>query len=226
MVNHHPSDLLIMQFSAGQLPNALGIMVACHIENCTVCRQRGLHYESVGGELLESVTPEPVDSGVLNRLLSELDHPVAETAHSGAPAYLPTGANPQIPRPLQRFLTEVPAQDAQWYESLPWSGFSQSIQEYLLPISDSQYTAKLYKIAAGKELPEHTHRGNEYTLVMSGAFADKSGDYRAGDFVLADQDTIHQPKAHQNKDCICFAVMDAPLKFTGFWGRMLNPFMR
>jgi len=29
-----------------------------------------------------------------------------------------------------------------------------------------------------------------------------------------------------DRDCICFAVMDAPPKMTGFFGRMLNPFLR
>jgi putative transcriptional regulator len=103
---------------------------------------------------------------------------------------------------------------------------TRSIKEFELPISDQQLTAKFYKIAAGKELPEHTHRGNEFTLVMAGSFADNAGEYRQGDFILADTHTIHQPKASNDCDCICFAVMDAPLKMTGFFGRLLNPFLR
>jgi putative transcriptional regulator len=72
----------------------------------------------------------------------------------------------------------------------------------------------------------HTHRGNEYTLVLDGSFSDKAGDYHQGDFILADTQTIHQPKAANDGDCICFAVTDAPLKMTGFFGRLLNPFLK
>jgi putative transcriptional regulator len=108
---------------------------------------------------------------------------------------------------------------------LPWHGFTKNIQQFDLPFGDNQYSARFYKIKAGKELPQHTHKGNEYTMVMDGAFSDEAGSYYTGDFILADTQTHHQPKAHADSDCICFAVQDAPLKFTGFWGRMLNPFI-
>ena len=124
-----------------------------------------------------------------------------------------------LPKPLSRFVSTD-------FEKLPWSGFSKNIQEFTLPFSDKKLTAKFYKIAAGKELPAHTHRGNEFTLVMQGAFEDSAGTYNAGDFILADDDVHHQPKALPDCDCICFAVMDAPLKLTGFWGKFLNPLMR
>jgi RNA polymerase sigma-70 factor, ECF subfamily len=97
-----------------------------------------------------------------------------------------------------------------------------------LPEEQRQIVYKVYfegkshtEIAARKELPVHTHRGNEYTLVMAGSFSDASGD-----FILADTHVTHQPRAWEREDCICFAVMDAPLKMTGFFGRLLNPFLR
>jgi putative transcriptional regulator len=61
---------------------------------------------------------------------------------------------------------------------------------------------------------------------MSGSFSDRTCDYSEGDFILADQSTTHQPRASMDQDCICLAVMDAPLKMTGLFGRMLNPFLR
>ena len=124
-----------------------------------------------------------------------------------------------MPRPLRRL---VPSH----YDDLPWTGFSRSIKQFELPVSDARYKARFYRIAAGKELPEHTHRGNEFTLVMEGSFSDDSGEYQTGDFILADTSTVHQPKAAPSEDCICFAVLDAPLKMTGLFGRMLNPFMK
>jgi putative transcriptional regulator len=30
----------------------------------------------------------------------------------------------------------------------------------------------------------------------------------------------------QSEDCICLAVLDAPLKFTGWQYRWMNPFLR
>ena len=214
MANYHPSDELLMQFSAGQMSNALGIMVACHLEKCHHCSTRVRVYEQLGGEIIQETAPVEVGSNVLSQILAKLDQP--EEASSAR--QLRTSADPRIPRPLTRF---VPA----YFDQLEWTGMSRSIKEYKLPISDAQYSAKLYRISAGKELPIHTHKGNEFTLVMDGSFSDNAGDYNQGDFILADTKTVHQPKAADSSDCICFAVLDAPLKMTGFFGRMLNPFL-
>jgi len=203
-----------MQFAAGQLTNALGIQTACHLEHCVECQRKVAMYERLGGELLDFSAPVAVSDSIKQRILDRIHNPDA-TQQTDAPHI---NADPRIPRPLQRFVPD-------YYEHLPWQGFSKSIQSYDLPFSDDRYTARFYKIAAGKELPQHTHKGNEYTLVMSGSFSDLSGDYHPGDFVLADTSTHHQPRAHDKEDCICFAVMDAPLKLTGFFGRLLNPFI-
>jgi putative transcriptional regulator len=36
----------------------------------------------------------------------------------------------------------------------------------------------------------------------------------------------HSPRALPDEDCICLAVLDAPLKFTGWKHRWMNPFLR
>lgn len=204
-----------MRFSAGQLPNALGVMVACHLEQCSQCRYQAQLFDRLGGDILDTAEPLQIDPELLSRVLSQLD---AADSSEQAPAPPPAPVNPAVPRPLQRFVPER-------LDQLKWTGMIRSIQEYRLPISDAQYSAKLYKIAAGKELPEHTHKGHEFTLVMEGSFSDKAGDYHAGDFILTDTQTIHRPRAARDCDCICFAVLDAPLKLTGMVGRLLNPFL-
>ena len=219
-----------MQFAAGQLTNALGIQTACHLERCSECQKKVYIYEQLGGDLIDISRPGDVDIEAKSRLLEtlhakraagELRSSNIEPIEDLEPLFRQQleQADQRLPKPLRRF---VPS----YYEHLEWSGISKSIQSYDLPFSDKQYTARFYKIAAGKELPQHTHRGNEFTLVLSGSFSDLSGDYHPGDFVLANSSTHHQPKAHDKEDCICFAVMDAPLKMTGFFGRLLNPFLK
>ena len=224
MANYHPSDELLMSFSAGQMPDALGIIVACHLEKCIHCRQHAALYDRLGGEILMNTEEAPVAPQLLDNLLCKLDLPEPNSANKSQTGTAPGSrseiqAVKNLPKPLRRFVTKE-------FEQLPWSGMSKSIKEFVLPISGNGYTAKFYKISAGKELPVHTHKGNEYTLVLDGSFSDKAGDYHQGDFILADSHTIHQPKADNDGDCICFAVMDAPIKMTGFFGRMLNPFLK
>lgn len=212
MANYHPHDELLLSFAAGQLPNALGIIVACHVEECSECQQRVKFYERLGGEILANSNEAAVSDRLLGNILRKLDEP--------APAKPTYEFGPDsLPRPLRRFVLNP-------VEDLTWSGLSKSIREYTVEINDPVYKAKFYKIAAGKELPEHTHQGNEYTYVVSGSFSDKANHYHQGDFILADSQVVHQPRASMEADCICFAVMDAPLKMTGFFGRMLNPFLK
>ncbi|MEJ2761068.1 MAG: ChrR family anti-sigma-E factor [Gammaproteobacteria bacterium] len=216
MVHYHPTDEHLMQFSAGQMADALGIIIACHLEQCSQCRHHAAMFEELGGEILRTTDPTPLGEGVLDRLLARLDEPVT----AGQPRAQGVGtSDPRIPRPLRRF---VPC----YFDGLNWSGMTRSIKEYRLPISDDRYTAKFYKIAAGSELPEHTHKGNEFTLVMQGSFSDHEDEYHPGDFILADTHKTHRPHASEECDCICFAVLDAPLKLTGFLGKLVNPFLR
>lgn len=213
MATYHPSDELLMQFAAGQLADALGIMVACHLVACEQCRQHNRRFEQLGAELIDDADSIAVSATLLQQTLAKLE------SLKPYKASMDENPNLTLPKPLRRF---VPAE----YERLPWSGFSKNIQQFILPFSNKTLTAKFYKIAAGKELPAHTHRGNEFTLVMKGAFKDSAGVYNSGDFILANEDVHHQPQALAECDCICFAVMDAPIKLTGFWGKFLNPLLR
>ena len=214
MANYHPNNELLMSFAAGQLSNSLGIMVACHLEQCSACRQQSHLYEHLGGELLNDSPMESVSTNLLDRIMEQIDKPFSPERTQTS-----ISRNEDVPRPLRRFIPTT-------LDQLKWSGMSKSIREFDIQIDDPKFKAKLYKIAAGKELPEHTHKGNEFTYVIDGSFSDKTCQYHEGDFILADTQTIHQPRASMDKDCICFAVVDAPLKMTGFFGRMLNPFMR
>jgi len=219
MANYHPYDELLMSFAAGQLPNSLGLMVSCHLEKCSACRDKVKTYEALGGDILAEAEQVDVSQDLLSRMLDRLDEPEpANDRLMGQHSSQGAGSS-KIPRPLRRF---IPSD----FDELEWSGMSRNIKEFTLKIDDEQYTTKLYRIKAGKVLPEHTHEGNEFTLVMEGSFSDRTCDYHAGDFILADTKTTHQPRAAMDSDCICLAVMDAPLKMTGMFGRMLNPFLR
>ncbi|GLQ30802.1 ChrR family anti-sigma-E factor [Litoribrevibacter albus] len=212
MANYHPNDELLMTFTAGHLTNALGILVACHVDRCKVCQAKAHSFEQLGGDILELAEPVAVSNTTRTALLNRLNDTV-KPDHK-----VETNPDSRVPRPLWRFIDND-------LNQLNWKGLIPSIQEITLPFSNDTYTAKLFKISAGKEIAEHTHKGNEFTLVLDGAFSDILGSYYPGDFVVANTDTLHRPYAHKDKDCICFAVLDAPLKMTGLFTQLLNPFL-
>ena len=46
------------------------------------------------------------------------------------------------------------------------------------------------------------------------------------DELASDDASIAQLIADEGQDCLCLAVTDAPLRLTGLFGRLLNPFIR
>ena len=43
---------------------------------------------------------------------------------------------------------------------------------------------------------------------------------------MRDASAEHTPTASKSADCICVGVLDAPIRFTGWPMRPLNPFLR
>lgn len=84
----------------------------------------------------------------------------------------------------------------------------------------------LQKLAAGGKAPAHTHRGSETTIVLQGAFTDQNGLFNQWDFVVLTEQDEHKPIAVGCEDCITLSVLSAPLKLTGTFTRLLNPFLR
>ena len=72
-----------------------------------------------------------------------------------------------------------------------------------------------------RDSPKHTHIGSEITVVLEGQFSDKDGTYKSGEFMVKDSSVEHQPLAGI-EGCICLAITDAPLKFTGTFGPIIN----
>jgi putative transcriptional regulator len=81
----------------------------------------------------------------------------------------------------------------------------------------------LLRIAPGSKLPLHSHGGNELTMILDGAYDDLLGHFGPGDVADLDSETLHQPVTSPGVPCICVAATDAPLVFSGWFARTLQP---
>ena len=72
----------------------------------------------------------------------------------------------------------------------------------------------------------HGHAGSEITVVLQGSFSDQDGRYAQGDFLVRGPGDEHRPVAAADSDCLCLAVLDAPIRLGGLLGRLANPFLR
>ena len=231
MAEHLAPDDLLQEYAAGNLSEPLSLLVATHIALKPESRQTVRFYEDVGGALLEAGAPEAMADDAFERVMAriEADDPVVADGGTGvAPAddgertraALPEGVRiaADVPAPLRDYLTKTGRQPS-------WRQRAGSVSELDLLPDVPGYKTRLLRITAGSRIPQHTHAGAEYTLVLEGSFSDATGRYARGDVSVADDEVTHQPVAGSECDCICLAVTDAPLKMTGPFGRILNYFV-
>ena len=214
MAEHHPDLDLLTEYAAGSLSLAQSACVTAHLNYCDSCSRTVAQLQAVGTAMFESLDPEPVGDALLDRVLARLDeeaplsYPAPRRDHQDA-----------TPALLRRLM-------AGDFSDLAWKKITDTLRTTQIKTGDPQFEFSLLHIKAGGEIPHHDHHGSEMTLVLQGGFSDDSGSYNAGDFIYRTRDDIHSPRAFEDEDCICLAVLDAPLRFTGWKYRWMNPFLR
>lgn len=212
MINNHPDTRILNEFAAGSLPLAQSTCVSLHLNYCEKCQRNSEQLQQLGASLFEQLAPTPVDDSLLDAVMSRLDEE-PPLSYGGDDA-----GSEVYPSLLQRLMSGN-------YDELEWKRVTSGLQISRLRTGDSENEFALYHINAGASIPRHTHRGTELTLVLEGSFSDEAGVYQQGDFLIRDAEHVHTPTAAQTSDCICIGVLDAPIRFTGWKHRVLNPFL-
>jgi putative transcriptional regulator len=205
MIQHHPDPEILAEYAAGHLHRGAMLVIACHLETCVICRQEAGLWESVGGALLEDSAPLEMSDGALARMMARLGE--KEPAAPAPPFFL---ASFDIPKHLaaqkigrRRFVT-------------PGIWFA--------PVMAGNGEARTYLVYAkpGRVLAEHSHRGREFTQVLTGAFRDDTGTYDKGDFALTDDELSHAPTVTDDGECLCLISAEAPMRLKSFSARILQ----
>jgi putative transcriptional regulator len=219
MITHHPKKEILLDYAAGALGEGPALAVATHAALCRECSEQIEMLEALGGALLEEVTPAPVSDMLLEQTLAMLDEPEPGMV---AAAEIDAETVAQVPEPLLRYIGRGLAH-------LAWrrvGGIVTAVEEVRLPVAAKNVKVSLMRLKAGSLMPRHSHRGNEFTLVLAGGFSDGGNQYGPGDFVAKDPTHTHQPVVDDDGECLCLVVLDAPLRLTGAMGKLINPFLR
>jgi putative transcriptional regulator len=211
----HPNDELLASYSAGSLPLSQALCISTHLEHCPDCLRELRSLNRVGSELMQQLQPAPGSEDLKQRLFERLDN-LSEAAPQND---VDNVRDASVPRCLRQFVKNG-------YRDLSWRPVSAHIQSVELCRDSNGAKVELLRIKPGGSAVTHTHMGDEYTVVLEGSFSDDDGLYGKGDFVLREKNEEHRPVATQDRECICLAVTEGPIQFTGFISRLLNPFIR
>ncbi|MEX2631429.1 MAG: ChrR family anti-sigma-E factor [Tistlia sp.] len=221
MTTHPAPDELLLAHAAGGLDQLLSLIVASQAAYSEDSRRRLCDFEALGGLLLEELEPAPLDEGALETLLDRLDAVPQEAPARTAAAPAPAEDGFDLPPVLRRLLGDD-------LRSLAWQPLMRGVRSAdLVPgVRESGGPrARLMRIEAGTAVARHSHRGREFTLVLSGAYSDAGGTFGPGDLQISDASVDHRPRAIGSTPCLCLVVTDAPLRLTGPLG-LLNPFLK
>lgn len=241
MIKFHPSARQLSDFVEGTLSPAVSLMVSAHCDMCEKCQRLvEIETESLAAEMVSSVSAKmdnnidtsfqfgdmlsqitALPSGKQSDLGSycevEYQEPFKKDNSRRLQAGVSTieldGRTFTLPRTLHRYIDKTGN----------WSSLVGKLWQAPVDLGN-QGVANFIFMGSGGSVPEHTHRGTEYTLVIDGEFSDGLGRYDTGDFIFMDGEKTHTPRAEGNEGCLVFSIVDQPLHFTSGLARLLNPF--
>lgn len=208
MTTAHATAELLASYAGGSLSDGMRLIVESHLTFCPRCRSRVRRLESLGGALLcDGAEAEPSPSCLAGALARLDKHPAKD-----APIYEEPGC--PLPAPLRRRIG-VPLSEIRWRSSMP------GILEHRLDGFPAE-EVRLLRAPPGRQILQHTHEGEEATLVLTGKLRDGGRIFSRGDVSLADAHDDHSPEVIGSEICLCLLVLSGPIRFTGRFARILD----
>ena len=241
MIRFHPSAQQLKDFVEGTLSPAISLMVSAHCDVCRKCQRFvEIETESLAAQMVSNANPSASDSAGMslqfgdmlsqitqlpsskqNNALMEQPTAYREPVKKRAALQAQASANTieldgrvfTLPRTLHRYIDKTGN----------WSSLVGKLWQAPVDLGN-QGVANFIFMGRGGSVPEHTHRGTEYTLVIDGEFSDGLSRYDTGDFIFMDGDKTPTPNSEGKEGCLVFSIVDQPLHFTSGLARLLNPF--
>ena len=215
VASHQPSEALVEDFFRGNLSAGLSVAVSAHLEMCGDYAAASRRVESSIGDDWGAgpETPRTLDiSAAVEKITMQPQasvHDILEKRNRPTEMHM-LERSIKLPKVLAKVASK----------GLVWKNLAAGISSALLKLDDQTQCEFLY-IKPGARVPLHRHQGNEFTLVLDGSFYDSAGEYQPADFLARNGDHQHQPASEEG--CLCFSVLDSPLKFTSGLARLFNP---
>lgn len=227
-VQHKMPEEYLFDYAAGTLSSGQMLLVESYLQLNPTDKSTCDIFENLCGSLFTQAMPENgrISQDALLNTLDRIDMlEQSATANISSAEVSPTAFDQNtdtiLPSALQRIF-------AGNMDTIQWQKLSAGVEQAPIRFADdTKITARLMRIQPQTRVPEHAHKGTEMTLVLDGGFEDGERQYNRGDVcVIHDPNIHHHPFAHSEKPCICLVVNTDSIRLTGFWGRLLNPFLK
>jgi len=199
-------DDVITDYAAGNLSPAKHAVISCLVELNPKAASYAAFETNVAATLMSDLRPVPLSPYLIGETLAKL--PVRE----GLPAKIPANDETDVraaPRELRELMGGKGLRDISWKSLVPGVAVHDVLGNRRTRDGDRLY---LLRAKGGMKMPEHSHVGEEWTLVLSGGYVVDGKCYNRGDLHIEDEHVHHSPLISEGEDCICLVMTQGPLK--------------
>lgn len=224
-------EALLLDYAAGAASPAISLLMATHLSMSDDSQALLAMLETIGGAMLEDLEDEPLErisaTSALALMSESVSRPVQDLPPK-AEASSPRRSHGETPPGFRENDLPAPLQlaGAAANRGERWRKLGIGVAARRLPLSSDGDRAHLLWAKGGTGIATHRHVGREVVLVLKGAFWDDGVRFGAGDVAVCEDGTIHTPRIDDCEDCVCLAVTEAPVHFTGPLGLLLNRISR
>ncbi|MEZ8786278.1 ChrR family anti-sigma-E factor [Vibrio splendidus] len=230
MIKHHPNAAILKDFVDGTLADSVSLIVSSHVELCEHCQQQvSMLTAQAADSVFESDTSVfESDTSGLQLSDSEMDAFLSDDGEFDFDAIAQITADSSQAIEVTPEVQQVTVADTTF--TIPRALNSVARKDWMnlgkisrarLDFDDEAHHTSLLHIDKDGQVPCHTHKGFEITLLLEGSFEDEMGVYNKGDFIWLDGDHTHQPATKEG--CVCLTVSSDALYFTKGVSQLFNP---
>ena len=201
----------ITDYALGTLSPAKHVMLACQSEISEDVAERVAFQEEIAASLIENGDGEALSPLFMGNALAAL--PPQEGASSSA-----SEQDGLAPKSLRNMLGHG-LKDMKWKSLVPGVAVHDILGNRKTVNGDRLY---LLKAKGGMRMPDHSHTGEEWTLILTGSYTVGEKRFTRGDMHIEGEDELHAPHIDEGEDCICLVMTQGPLKMQGWLPKVVQ----
>ena len=208
----------VTNYAAGNLSPAKHALMACVVEINPLIGQEAAFETDVAATLMTETRPVPLSPMLIGNTLEKLCYSNSSrvAANDGAHSSLEMRL---APKPLRDLMDGSGLRDIKWKSLIPGVAVHDVLGNRKTRTGDRMY---LLRAKGGMQLPEHSHVGEEWTLILKGSYLAGSKRYSRGDLHIVDESTEHAPYVEEGEDCVCLIVTQGQLHMKSWLPRILQ----
>lgn len=207
----HTREDVLTEFAAGTLSPARHIIVACQSDICDQTAADIRFREQICANLIQDEHSVDLSDDFLSGVLEALPRKAEPMPDEDSEC-------DHTPQTLLQLLGND-------FETIRWRKIAPGVAIHHIMSKNGKHGEKLYLLRArpGMQFPEHSHTGEEWTLIMRGSYVSKGKQFVRGDLHIEDDDTTHEPFVDSDEECICLVSTEGPLKMKPFMAKLFQP---